>query len=205
MQNWNNHSDTYRTFMRQKNFDPDKARLKAMYLFWQKGYATCSMDDLLNETGLSRSSFYNTFGNKRDLYTSILDHFGQLSLITYKSLHTNKPMPDALNDLFQLIFFSPAVNLEDGCLLVNTILEQQGNDEDLVKIASEKLTHVEQELALFFERSQSSGQLKSTLSPHQLAAYFMTVIKGLRVAAREGKSSSELQASIKTAMLILEH
>jgi hypothetical protein len=33
----------------------------------------------------------------------------------------------------------------------------------------------------------------------------MTVIKGLRVAAREGKSSTELKINIQTAMLILEH
>jgi len=191
--------------MRKKTFDPDKARHKAMNLFWYKGYETCSMDDLLSETGLSRSSFYNTFGNKRDLYVSILDYFGQLSLIVYQTLHAKKPMIAALNDLFQMIFFSPAVKLEHGCLLVNTILEQQGNDETLVKIASDKLFNVEQELVSFFERSQSSNQLKNTLSPQQLAAYFMTVIKGLRVASREGKSSTELQTSIQTAMLILEH
>jgi TetR/AcrR family transcriptional repressor of nem operon len=195
----------HKIFMRKKNFDPDKARLKAMHLFWHRGYETCSMDDLLNETGLSRSSFYNTFGNKRDLYVSVLDYFGQLSLVAYRCLHTNKPVIDALHDLFQMIFFSPAVKLEHGCLLVNTILEQQGNDEALVKIASDMLFKVEQELALFFERSKTAGQLNSSLSPQQLADYFMTVIKGLRVTAREGKSSTEIQESIKTAMLILEH
>jgi len=61
-----------------------------MILFWQKGYDTCSMDDLLSETSLSRSSFYNTFGNKRDLYVSILDYFGQLSLIACQTLHAKK-------------------------------------------------------------------------------------------------------------------
>jgi len=191
--------------MRTKNFDPGKARHQAMNLFWAKGYESCSMDDLLSETGLSRSSFYNTFGNKRDLYISILNYFGQLSLIAYQVLHTNKPMLTSLNDLFQMTFFSPVVKLEHGCLLVNTILEQQGNDEELVKIASDKLFNIEQALALFFERSKASGQLKSALSPSQLAAYFMTVTKGLRVAAREGKSITELQTSIQSAMLILEH
>jgi TetR/AcrR family transcriptional repressor of nem operon len=190
--------------MRKKTFDPHKARFKAMHLFWQKGYGLCSMDDLLHETGLSRSSFYNTFGNKRDLYISILNDFEQVSLIPFQTLQSNKPMLAALNDVFQMIFFSPAVKLEYGCLLVNTILEQQGNDDELVKIASDSLFKVEQTLALFFERSKSSGQLKSTLSPNQLAAYFMTFNKGLRVAAREGKSSTELKTSIQTAMLILE-
>jgi len=191
--------------MRKKTFDPDKARHKAMNLFWEKGYETCSMDDLLNETGLSRSSFYNTFGNKRDLYVSVLDYFGQLGLVAYQTLHADKPMLVALHELFQMIFFSPAVKLEHGCLLVNTVLEQQGHDKELAKIASDKLLTVERELALFFERSKVSGQLNSPLPSSQLAAYFMTVIKGLRVAAREGKSIKELQSSIQSAMLILEH
>ena len=191
--------------MRKKSFNPDIARQKAMNLFWQKGYASCSMDDILNETGLSRSSFYNTFGNKRDLYIAILEHFGQLSLAACQTLQSNKPMLDVLNEWFQLLFFSQAMKLEHGCLLVNTVLEQQGNDAALVDIASSQLFKIENELALFFERAKSSGQLKNTFSSHQLAAYLMTVIKGLRVAAREGKSHTELQTDIQTAMLILEH
>ncbi len=191
--------------MRQKTFDPDTARLQAMNLFWKKGYESCSMDDLLNETGLSRSSFYNTFGNKRRLYESVLEHFGQLSTMAYQTLHTDKPMLDALNDFFQLTFFSPAMKLKNGCLLVNTILEQQGNDEALSNMASNKLFEVEQEFEHFFVRSKKQNQLKTTLAPSQLAAYFMTFIKGLRVAAREGKSVAELKTSIKTATLILEH
>jgi len=191
--------------MRQKTFDPNTARLQAMNLFWKKGYESCSMDDLLNETGLSRSSFYNTFGNKRRLYESVLEHFGQLSAMAYQTLHADKPMRDALNDFFQLTFFSSFMKLENGCLLVNTILEQQGNDEALSSIASNKLFEVEQEFEHFFERSKEKGQLKSTLPPSHLAAYFMTFIKGLRVAAREGKSVTELKTSIKSATLILEN
>ena len=191
--------------MRHKKFDPDNARLKAMNLFWQKGYTACSMDELLSETGLSRSSFYNAFGNKRDLYLSILDHFAHLSLSAYQILHANKSMELALNELFQLIFFSPAVKLDHGCLLVNTLLEQQAHDIELANIASQKLFLLEQELMFFFERSQDSGQLKSKLQPAELAAYFMTVIKGLRVAAREGKSCSELKANIQISLSILKH
>lgn len=191
--------------MRKKTFNPEKARHKAMQLFWQKGYDSTSMDDLLNETNLSRSSFYNTFGNKRDLYVAILDDFSRLSVIAYQSLHSGKPMLDALNDFFELIFFSPTMKLENGCLLVNTILEQQSNDDELVKIASGALYKVEQELSIFFEHSIALGQLNNKVSPPQLAAYFMTVIKGARVAAREGKSSTELRTNLQTAMFILEH
>ena len=191
--------------MRNKTFDPKKARYQAMTLFWKKGYEACSMEDILRETGLSRSSFYNTFGNKRDLYIAVLNDFGQLSLGAYQALHENKPMRIVLLNLFEFIFFSPATKLEHGCLLVNTILEQQGNDQTLATIASEQLSKLEQELALFFERAELSGQLNCRLSPPHLAAFFMTTIKGLRVAAREGKSRQVLQSNIQSAMLILEH
>jgi len=190
--------------MRKKGFNPDTALQKAMYFFWDKGYESCSMDELLSEMGLSRSSFYNTFGNKRELYETVLNHFGQLSAMAYQTLHTSKPMLEALNDFFELIFFSPIMKLENGCLLVNTVLEQRGNDDALSNMASEKLFEVEQQFVTFFERCKANGQLNNSLPEAQLAAYFMTFIKGLRVAAREGKPVTELKTSIKTAMLILE-
>lgn len=41
-------------------------------LFWDKGYQGTSIQDLVAATGLNRSSLYNSFGSKMELYKTVL-------------------------------------------------------------------------------------------------------------------------------------
>ena len=62
---------------RAKEFTPDTVLEQAMELFWEQGYEATSAQDLVDHTGLSRSSLYNTFGSKQELYLRALDHYRQ--------------------------------------------------------------------------------------------------------------------------------
>ena len=54
--------------MRTKAFNHDEIVDAAMQVFWQLGYSATSIQDLVDATGLSRSSLYNAFENKHGLY-----------------------------------------------------------------------------------------------------------------------------------------
>ena len=40
-----------------------------MQVFWHKGYEATSMEDLLSAMDLNRGSLYDTFGDKRQLFS----------------------------------------------------------------------------------------------------------------------------------------
>ena len=61
--------------MRSKDFDPDDIADAAMRVFWQRGYAATSVQDLVDGTGLSRSSLYGTFENKQGLFQHALRRY----------------------------------------------------------------------------------------------------------------------------------
>ncbi|CAN5584679.1 TetR/AcrR family transcriptional regulator [soil metagenome] len=44
-------------------------------LFWERGYASTSLADLQEATGLSRSSLYQTFGSKQGLFDRALNSY----------------------------------------------------------------------------------------------------------------------------------
>ncbi len=50
---------------------------KAMNLFWQKGYNATSAQDLVNGLSISRSSLYDTFGDKHSLFVKALKQIPQ--------------------------------------------------------------------------------------------------------------------------------
>src|SRR6202790_5519520 len=65
---------------RPKEFDRDAAGGGAMAVFWLKGYAAPSPDDLLRAMKIGRQSMYDTFGDKRRLYVEALERYQQESV-----------------------------------------------------------------------------------------------------------------------------
>src|SRR5215831_3253346 len=60
---------------RPKAFDPDEALQKAMQVFWERGYAATSVEDLVQRMGINRFSLYSTFGGKHQLFVAALERY----------------------------------------------------------------------------------------------------------------------------------
>ncbi len=60
---------------RPQEFDTAEALRSAMHVFWSKGYEGASLADILQATGLSKSSLYATFGDKRALFLAAFDAY----------------------------------------------------------------------------------------------------------------------------------
>ncbi|GAA0262449.1 TetR/AcrR family transcriptional regulator [Saccharothrix mutabilis subsp. mutabilis] len=58
-----------------KHFDPEAALDAVVRLFWRRGVATTGIQDVVDATGLNRSSLYATFGGKRELYRAALERY----------------------------------------------------------------------------------------------------------------------------------
>ena len=97
--------------MRYKEYNVNRVLEKSIPLFWKKGFNGCSINEIVEETGVNRFSLYHEFTNKegilyqslklyRDRYTkdqlSILKSEGKLASILkqfYLSfLHESRPI-----------------------------------------------------------------------------------------------------------------
>ena len=58
---------------RPKKFCREDVLARAMPLFWEKGYAACSLKDLEGATGVNKSGLYGEFRDKDDLFAQSLD------------------------------------------------------------------------------------------------------------------------------------
>ena len=61
---------------RPRQFNPDDVLDRAVEVFWERGYAGASLDDLTAAMRLNRPSVYAAFGDKHSLFLAALDRYG---------------------------------------------------------------------------------------------------------------------------------
>ena len=138
-----NHSVHNASMVRPLEFNRSQAVNKALALFWRKGCQASSLADLLAAMSIGRSSFYAAFTDKRSLYIECLDLFAVRTLELLQRARTEMPPIDALQSFFEHNFIGAGrasiARRHWGCLLVNTVLEMAGVDEELAGRASNHL------------------------------------------------------------------
>ncbi|RMF16853.1 MAG: hypothetical protein D6758_07290 [Gammaproteobacteria bacterium] len=88
----------------------------------------------------------------------------------------------------------------DGCLLINTVLEQSGLDEELADLARRYLEQIQAEFEAWIADMQAEGTLSASPDARRRARSLMCLIKGLRVMAREGTPREALEELIDDFM-----
>lgn len=177
--------------MRTKDFDPDDIADAAMQVFWQRGYAATSVQDLVDGTGLSRSSLYGTFENKQGLFQHALRRYEAVTTSNVELLSG----PGRARDLVrQLLLRIVQDELSDagrrGCLVANAALELAGHDEAVAERVAGNFQRLQKALEKLILRGQQEGDITDSKKPRALARFVLNTVQGLRVL---GKGSSAPQ------------
>ncbi|MCB1689820.1 MAG: TetR/AcrR family transcriptional regulator [Halioglobus sp.] len=190
---------------RSPEFDRNNALEAAMKLFWARGYTATSLPDLLAAMGIARSSFYASFGNKRQLFMECLELFGDRTYAIVEK-DARKLSPTALPRAFfeATLLETSQRRSRQGCMLVNTVLELADVDEALSQLAARKLSAIESAFARAFQLAQQNGEMSTTRRPEELASLVMTINLGLRVQSRKKQSRDTLKLIVENSLSMLE-
>jgi TetR/AcrR family transcriptional repressor of nem operon len=167
---------------RSKDFDEQDVLSKAVNLFWLKGYNGTSMQDLVDTLGISRSSLYDTYGDKHSLYVKALERYQYAGNDQMCSIINNAPSArDAIKQLLQFI----ANNLtQKGCFLVNAEVEVAPHDEVIGKMICQKDQQLEDIFYEAIKRGQDKGDLNGQQDARALARFVSNAVKGMQVTAK---------------------
>ncbi|MFH8369417.1 TetR/AcrR family transcriptional regulator [Streptomyces sp. NPDC018031] len=191
---------------RPRTFDEERALDAAMRAFWANGYEATSTQDLCDATGLGRSSIYNTFSSKHDLFTRALARYIDMMTTPQVELLQDEGRP-ALERVRTL--FANVIDVEFevrgdgpsfGCLTVNTTVELAGRDPRAAEMLQCDLTRRLVALRVALESGQRSGEIASTRDADALARFVNAVIGGMRVAAQGGADRAALESIAATAV-----
>ncbi|MCK7554439.1 TetR/AcrR family transcriptional regulator [Chitinophaga sedimenti] len=125
--------------VRTKKFDEDAVLDKAVELFRRQGYQGTSPRELTETLGISRSSLYDTYGDKRSLFIKVLKRYkrnyaSNLKAIKERSVNALQ----SIRIIFQMTVDECFVDAEPkGCFLVNAIIELAPRETELINLVAD--------------------------------------------------------------------
>lgn len=190
---------------RPQIFSEEEALEKATQLFWSKGYEATSTDDLLSAMGIGKSSFYNTFKGKRELFEKVIDNFVNLSVAgLLKDAQTGTDPVEAIKNFFRKLATTAGGMHQKGCFMGNIVVELSNIDKPLQSMAIRRLKKMEQ---LFFDlvkKAQQSGLLQTKEEPSIIARYLVTMWNGINITRRMYPDPDRLLPMIELQLSILK-
>jgi TetR/AcrR family transcriptional regulator, transcriptional repressor for nem operon len=190
---------------RIKAFDETEIIEKATKLFQLKGYEGTSMQDLIDTLGISRSSLYDTFGDKHQLYLKTLNAYCQDNAYALVAKAENIENPLAfIQDIFTSIIEQSKKDVEKkGCYVVNAIVEFSERNTEVTEIVDASNKAFEKMLEKLIAKAQLKKQIAANKNPKQISKFLFTTIYGLRVSSKSNASIKELKDVAAMALSVL--
>jgi TetR/AcrR family transcriptional repressor of nem operon len=191
---------------RPREFDVDDALEEAMQVFWSKGYEATSLDDLCAATGLSRSSLYATFGNKRDLLLQTVDRYVERRTPSIEAVLARQP--DIYQGIAALLreFIDQIVSGAGrrGCFLGNCAAELPRADRTALARVRQGLARTEATFRKALARAGARGELPPGADVDALARFLTASLQGLRLIGKANPHRAVLEDIAATILRCLK-
>lgn len=190
---------------RTKEFDEAAVLDKAVKLFWCKGYNATSAQDLVDNLGISRSSLYDTFGDKRNIFIQALQYYRTtMASKMIQFIDTSDDVEKSIKDIFSMaITHALEDKLSRGCFMVNSTIELAPHDKEIAQIVNQNMQDIEDALCRAVKKGQKKGVFSTKQKPRALARFLFNTITGIRVASKSGADKKVYEDIVKVALSVL--
>jgi AcrR family transcriptional regulator len=165
---------------RPREFDRDAALEAAMLMFWRKGFAATSMNDLCDAMGVRSPSLYAAFGSKEELYLEAIEHYVQTQgTRVWDGLAEGATARAGIENLLIAATEWPAPI---------TRVVRKGRLEMLGVLRSR------------LETAGAKGELPASTDIDSLSRFYLSVFQGMAIQAQDGATRAELRGVAAAAM-----
>ena len=191
---------------KSKAFNHSDILNKALELFWQKGFHSTSMEDLVNELGINRSSIYDTFGNKNELFHQLIEHYQEKRLARLRHvLFIHEEVIKGFRALFDLVIQEGMIGSESkGCLIINSITELALEDFALNKKLEDYICQTEKLFKEYLFYGQKTGQIAQDKDIEGIASFLYTLKSGIFAISKVRPQKERLLNIVNLGLVILE-
>lgn len=191
---------------RPRQFDEQQVVQRALDVFWHKGYHAASLNDLLAATGLSKSSLYESFGDKHQLAVEALRFYGR-ALIAGPLAALAAPdaaRPEIEASLRNVAARALTPDGQRGCFVNSCMSEIAPHDPDVLAAARALLQQLEDLLAAAVRRGQKDGSITRSEPAPALARFLVNTLSGINLAAKAKPGKAALDDIVRVALRALD-
>lgn len=190
---------------RPATYDREEVLGRATAVFWERGYADTSINQLVQATRLQPGSLYAAFESKEGLFLAVLDHYAAQSLARLREHLSAAADPlSGVRSFFDGLARADRAAAIRGCLLVNTAIEVGRQDSRIRSRVRDHLAAIEGCLRDALQQARDNGDLAPDKSPADLAGFLMATIWGLRVLGATGVDPRAAQRVVRQAFTLLD-
>lgn len=149
---------------RPRKFEEKNVLDKITHLFWENGFETTSLEDIINASGLNKGSLYSCFGNKEELFQLALENYSSKGPF-YFLRDIESPLERLSVFFFQLIIEgSHQKKQRRGCFVFNSSLEFANRTSPLASRVSAIGKRNEYFFHALMEEARKKGELSKRVN-----------------------------------------
>ncbi len=168
-------------------------------LFNTKGYNGCSLQDIMEATGLKKGGIYNHFKNKDEIAFESFDYSFNLIKERFKEGLSN--CSSSFDKIMAIItvfesFHANPVTL-GGCPIFNTAVDSSGIHPSLTEKARTAINHLKRYIEIKIDEGIELGEFDANIKSEELSTLILTSMEGALIMARVNNDAGPVQTVVK--------
>lgn len=168
--------------------------------FLENGYFATRMDEIADESGLSKGGIYFHFDSKRDIFRSLVEReYEEAMAFIEQVIHDDGDIADMLGDIGR--HFAERFASTDAPRFMAIIVEMGQRDEEIREMLLELQQSYIERISAILRQGMKDGQLQE-FDPESGAVLLKAIIDGLQASYGIGYEP-DLDNFVPTSMQIL--
>jgi TetR/AcrR family transcriptional repressor of nem operon len=178
---------------------------EAAPIFNQRGFAGCSMQDLMEATGLEKGGIYRHFESKEELAAEAFRYaLGQSVKVRTEHLEEIPNAVDKLRGVVRKFVETPSA-VAGGCPLMNTAIEADDGNPVLRELALKGIQDWRERLSVIVRDGVRRGEIRRGTQARRVANTIIATLEGaLMISRLEGSREALKDAAVSLEVLLAE-
>ncbi|MEY4576907.1 MAG: hypothetical protein RL701_1610 [Pseudomonadota bacterium] len=184
---------------------PERLLAAGLELFLRQGYNGTGIQQITDQAGVPKGSFYNHFASKEAFAAAVVDRYARYSQRSWERMMRGAPVAPlaAIRHVFAAMSdYHERATCPSGCLIGNLAAEVAVASEQCRERLLAAQLGWRERLAGLISAGQAKGEIRNDIDPLALSALTWSVWEGALLRMKVEGSVSPLRESIA---LVLDH
>ncbi|MFW5488752.1 MAG: TetR/AcrR family transcriptional regulator [Desulfovibrio sp.] len=190
---------------RPQEFDTQQVLEEVLLEFWTHGYERTTLQDIMQATGLNKSSLYSQYENKHALFLAAFDRYRKEYRESLQRVMQGAGARDAIETFFRdMLPNTEGTDRQAGCMSINVAVEMAPHDPEVRERVDSDFRFVEEQLKQTIERGQSEGDINPGLNARSTARMLVVAFAGIQVLTRSQCGKESLDEALSAFLQVLD-